>query len=99
LAVSQILGSLWYNRELLRTIFGEEGKMIESPFLQELEVKWSRRTMQNVILNVLRDRFGAVPEDVAAGIRATGEDQNTRLVQFASRCESLVQFREALGGS
>jgi hypothetical protein len=72
--------------------------MIDTPFLREFEAKCFLKGQQNLLLDVLRERFGAVPEDVTMAIRGVEEDdQFVRLVRIAARCESLDQFRDVLG--
>ena len=58
LAVTQVLAGLRYDGTLLRAVFGGKEQMIESPILQELVSERERQAQQNLILGILRSRFG-----------------------------------------
>jgi hypothetical protein len=92
LAVTQVLASLRYPRELVATLAG--GKvMIESPLIKEL-VAETRRTS---ILEVLGARFGDVPEEIAAKLGTLRKEKKlAELNQYAATCPSLKAFRDRL---
>jgi hypothetical protein len=71
--------------------------MIESPVLRELLQERERETLQQAALDVLQRRFGAVPEDLAAWVRAVQDSDRLReLLGLAVDCPDLDAFRAAL---
>ena len=67
--------------------------MIESPVLQNFLAKH----LQEAVLEVLKDRFGKVPQDVRRLLaEQKNEKQLKRLNVQASRSESLEAFKELL---
>jgi len=97
LAVTQVLAGLRYNDPQLFNILGGNQAMIESPVLTRLLQENSDAVRQQTILDFLTDRFGDVPEDLAAAIRTIrGEGQLRGLVQFSAHCSDLEAFRVRL---
>jgi hypothetical protein len=97
LAVAQVMASLRYNDPALLAILGGKQAMIESPVLIELLQERERDTRQADILAILEERFGPVPEDLAAQIRTIQDLQRLqRLHRLAVICPSLDAFRAAL---
>lgn len=98
LGVTQILGSLRFNENLLAKLFKVEGKMIESPLL----TKWFKQrdvaTRQAVVLESLEARFGSpVPPDVSAAVRVIDNEARLKaLLPKVYSCETLDAFRQAL---
>ena len=68
--------------------------MIESPLLQKMFAE----KLQEVILDVLKDRFGTVPRDVTKLLRALIEEKKLRkLTVLAAKCPDLETFRGRTG--
>lgn len=93
LAVSQVLTGLRFPEPELVNLLGGEQAMIESPVLQ----KMLAGTLHKAILAILKDRFGAVPRDVAKLLQEVlAEKKLTALIVLAAKCADLQAFREAL---
>lgn len=60
LAVSLVLGGLRFPPALLMEFFAGEQTMFESPVLQQFVAK----RLHEVILDLLKDRFGTIPQGV-----------------------------------
>jgi hypothetical protein len=93
LAVSQVITGLRFpDPELLELLGGHEA-MIESPVLQKMMAERGH----NLILAVLKARFGAVPRDIAKRLRSILDEKKlTDLNILAAQCPDLQAFREAL---
>ena len=77
---------------LLRLLGGQQ-TMLESPLLQ----KFFAEKLHEVILDVLKDRFGTVPRDVTKLLRAVIAERKLRkLTVLAAKCPDVEAFREAL---
>jgi hypothetical protein len=71
--------------------------MIESPVLDGFAKYVEQLTFQKAILFVLKDRFGAVPADLDARVRAIQEEELLlRLITAAGTCADLDVFRVQL---
>ena len=71
--------------------------MIESPLLQELMDQARRETRHADILRVLEARFGLVPPDVSAHLRAITDEQKLEdLTTRAALCPDVESFRAQL---
>jgi hypothetical protein len=81
LAVTQVMTRLRYNDPGLLTILGGRQVMIESPLLQEYAKEIAKESVQDVLLHVLRTKFGTVPPEHEARIRA---------IQVKERLRDLV---------
>ena len=93
LAVTQVLAGLRYNDARLLALLGGKEAMIESPVLQELLAE----RMHQVLLRILEVRFGLVPPDVEAALRAVMDDDRLQeLVAVAASCPDLETFRQQL---
>ncbi len=69
---------------------------IESPLIQELLEEVRRDTAHTNIIAVLRSRFGAVPEELAAQIRMIGDLPILHLLlEEAATCADLDVFRNS----
>jgi len=67
--------------------------MIESPLPREFVA----RSRQKDLLNNLRARFGEVPAELTAALKAIVEESRLdELVEFAHRCPDLDSFRARL---
>jgi hypothetical protein len=93
LAVSQVFTGLRFpDPELLQWLGGEK-PMIESPVLQKLMAK----RVHGIILALLKDRFGRVPQNLVKLLGEVVDDRKlTDLSVFAAKCEDLDAFREAI---
>jgi predicted transposase YdaD len=97
LAVTQVMASMLYNDQQLMTILGGSQIMIESPLLNEMLAKATVQDRQEVILEILADRFSAVPEEIAAAVRTIHDFAKLKgLVRAAYSCRTLKAFREHL---
>jgi hypothetical protein len=97
LAVAQVLAGLRYNSPLLLAILGGRETMIESPVLTDLVNYATRAGIQKTILSLLQQKFGSVPADIEARVRAVQEEE--RLLGLAGQVEScpdLDSFRARL---
>jgi hypothetical protein len=93
LAVTQVLTRLRYNDPQLLMILGGSEIMIESPLIQEIVA----RTRQKDISQVLEERFGTVPPDIALQLRTILDEQKLNdLNRIAARCPNLEVFRAHL---
>ena len=96
-AVSEVFGTLGYNRQLLRAIFARGRDMIESPVLDEWFAIKEQRVMQKNILEVLDARFGTVPTDIQQRVRGVSDaDELRRINRTAATCADFDAFRQAL---
>ena len=67
--------------------------MIESPLLQKVIAE----RMQQVVIDVLKDRFDTVPRDVTRLLRAELKEKKLRKLNIlAARCPDMDAFREGL---
>lgn len=97
LGVTQILAGLRWDKQLLKAIFAKEGKMIESPVLEEWFREREIGALQRVVLKKLDARFGPVPADVSASVRIVADQLRLEsLLDAAYVCASLDDFRHAL---
>ena len=97
LAVTQLLGSLRFTRELLTSIFGGGRPMIESPLLDELLNEKAALVLQTAILNVLEGRFGTVPPSIVSEARGIQEEARLlQLTRWAGQCADLATFQARL---
>jgi hypothetical protein len=98
LGVAQILAGLRWDKQRLQAIFAKEGKMIESPILQEWFHERDVATRQTVILESLEARFGGpVPPDVSAAIRVIADEERLKQLNRALlACATLDAFRQVL---
>lgn len=93
LAVSQILAKLRYNDAGLLNILGGRQAMIESPLIQEL----LEEKVQACIETILKDRFGAVPVELANALKTVHDEAALdSLLKWAVRCPDLEAFRGRL---
>lgn len=115
LAVTQVLARLRYNDPALFRILGGRKPMIESPLLDELKEEWTaelksewvaqirpallREGEANAVIRMLESRFGQVPDDIRAALRAIpSEERLSDLIPVAIRCGTLAEFRSELIG-
>jgi hypothetical protein len=97
LGVTQVLASLRWDIALLKKLFAKEGKMIESPLLQEWFQEKELAAYQRAILEGLEARFGPIPPDVSAAVRVVTDESRISALRRASyTCTSLEDFRQAL---
>jgi hypothetical protein len=93
LAVSQVMTGLRFPDPELWTLFGGQRTMFESPLLQKMMAE----RIHDLILDVLKARFGTVPRDVARHLRDVIDEKRLRhLNLLANQCSDLAAFREAL---
>jgi hypothetical protein len=93
IAVTQVMTSLRYNNPALLAIIGGKQMIIESPLIQEIV----REDRQTTILDILQAKFGSVPADVTARVRAIQDGQQLRSLNVtAATCSDLDAFRAQL---
>jgi hypothetical protein len=93
LAVSQVLTELRFPHPELVGILGGQRPMIESPLLQRMMAERAH----DLIMDLLKDRFGTVPRDVTRQLRAILDEKKLRQFnRLAAKCPDLDAFREAL---
>jgi hypothetical protein len=93
LAVSQVLVQLRYNDPKLLAILGGKQAMIESPLIKEIVAE----NRQEDIVEILRTRFGNVPEEMVERLRKISADRKLRaLLKHAVGCPNLESFRKRL---
>jgi hypothetical protein len=67
--------------------------MIESPILQKMRAE----TIHELILDLLKERFGTVPRDVTNYLREIIDEKKLRKLNLlAAMCPDLEAFRDAL---
>lgn len=97
LAVTQVLAGLRYDVRLLKVLFGRDGKMIESPVLDEWFAEREIRIRRTIILEILEGRFGPVPADLSAAVRTIDQEPGLKeATRLAYTCPSFDAFRAAL---
>jgi hypothetical protein len=93
LVISEVMAGLRFPGLDLMTLFGGKKMMIESPLIQKVIAE----TIQDSVLDVLKDRFETVPRDVTKLVRAEMNDKKLKkLVVLAGKCRDLDKFRDAL---
>lgn len=106
LVVTQIMTNLAFpnNKALLDLLIGDRSMIrIESPLIAEWEALFEQRGevkgTQDAIITFLETRFGPVPDDLTAAVRAVKEKEGlTDLNRFAVNCPDLEAFRLHLAG-
>lgn len=91
--VSQVMTGLRFPDSALFDLFKGAQAMIESPLVQ----KWKAEAAHELVIDVLKERFGIVPRDLVQRIRKiTNEKQLRRLNRHAVTCLDVDSFRTAL---
>lgn len=71
--------------------------MIDSPLIRALLTENTRQTRREDIIILLEDRFGTVPDVLAARIRFVRKKEELReLVKLTARCPNLTAFEASL---
>jgi hypothetical protein len=97
LAVTQVLARLRYNDPGIFAILGGREIMIESPLIQEIVDEAVAEANQNLILDVLKERFGETSSVVEEKLRGvTDRRQLSELAKKAGTCQDVEDFRRAL---
>jgi hypothetical protein len=97
IAVTQVMAHLRYNDPALLAIIGGRPMILESPLIQELWEEKERDILHRMILQILEKRFGAVPEALAAQVRAVQAlERLNELPSHAAVCPDLEAFRARL---
>jgi hypothetical protein len=97
LAVTQVMTRLRFTDPRLLEILRGSQAMLDSPFMQELFQQRECAVRRQDILDILKDRFQVVPEDVAARVRLIDREERLKeLLLMAFRCEDLDAFRKEL---
>jgi hypothetical protein len=70
---------------------------IESPLIQEVVEEVVAQRVHKAILRVLATRFGSVPQDIEAAVRAVQDESRLdQLVDWTVLCPDLEAFRTRL---
>jgi hypothetical protein len=92
-SVAQVLAQLKFPNPELWGLLGGKTVMAEFPLIQELKAD----TAHEIIVELLKDRFGSVPRDVNKLLRAVLNEKRLRkLAIVAAKCPDMAAFREAL---
>lgn len=93
LVIAQVMAELHYPQLDLLGIFGGQKMIVESPLIQ----KAIAGRIQALILAVLKDRFKAIPRDVAKLLRdELDEKKLVSLNILAGKCPDIESFRDAI---
>jgi len=93
LAVTQVFSRLRFPSPKLLEILGGSKIMAESPLIRELVAE----ELQNVLLEVLEERFQTVSSDLAEQVRAVTRAKKLKtLIRKASVSRDLEAFRDFL---
>ena len=93
LAIAEVMTGLRFPNPEFLAFFAGKKTMIESPVVQ----RWKAESLQDAILELLKDRFGAVPRDVAKPLgKILNEKRLKKLNVLAAKCPDLDAFRAAL---
>jgi hypothetical protein len=94
----QLLGSLRFDKQLLKKLFARKDTMIESPILQEWLTEHEVKVRQTVVLEALEAHFGTpVPADVSAAVRVVQDETRLKeLHRAAITSATLDDFRTLL---
>jgi hypothetical protein len=93
LVVAQVMTQLRFADPVLLSLFEGAQIMLESPLIQE----WRADALHEVIIALLKDRFGATPRDVTRPLRKIIDEKKLRILSLAAaKCRDLDAFREAL---
>jgi hypothetical protein len=93
LAVAQVMTELRFPDPELLKLLGGQKTMFESPLLQKIRAE----TIQEVIFDALKERFGTIPRDVSKHMREIIDEKKLRKLNLvAIKCRDLAAFREAL---
>jgi hypothetical protein len=100
LAVTQILARLRYNAEEAKALFGGDRPMIESPLLAEIVEEAKVKAKQQDIVEVLKARFGTIPEEIMVSLRDVQDlEKLNNLIRLAARSADLGDFEQHLRGT
>lgn len=106
LALTQVFTQLRFSDPNLLTILGGTKIVIESPLIQKIVDRATRearaetrqQTLKEAILRILEGRFGTIPEDVTAKVKAIHTDRKLREIHLrAALCPDLKAFCADLG--
>jgi hypothetical protein len=93
LVVAQVMAGLRFPGLDLLTIFGGQKAMIESPLIQKVRAE----AQHGDILDLLKDRFGKVPREVAEEVaRIIDTKKLRRFLILAAKCRDMEAFRVGL---
>jgi hypothetical protein len=70
--------------------------MIGPLLYQHIVEEVKREVWQQVVLEILEDRFGPEAKDLEEQVRAVGYDRLMELIRLAAKCRSLASFRKRL---
>ncbi len=93
LVVSQVMTQLRFGvPDLLNFFGGRQTMLLESPIIQEIMARGSHE----LILDLIKDRFGPVSRPVAKQLRAVIDEKKLRqLNRLAAKCPDLQTFCDA----
>jgi hypothetical protein len=95
-ALAIVFASVMKKRDVWRIAL-KEWNMIESPVTKEWENVGRREQIMELILDVLRDKFGEVPADVSSHLEAIDDLSILRKLHLpAFHASSLEDFRKLI---
>jgi hypothetical protein len=98
LAIAATMTAFRYNESALYNIFTRRLTVNDNPFLAGIERQGELRGKHEFILEMLEDKFGAVPEELQQRVRRVNEvDRLRTLRRNATLSDSLQSFVEKLG--
>jgi hypothetical protein len=97
LAVSQVFARLHFDRPDWLEILGGMKAMIESPLIQEIGAEFKRTGQVNMVIGILKSRFGEVAPMIEAGLKQVStEEALIRLGASAGACGDIRSFEADL---
>jgi hypothetical protein len=97
LAIAATMRAFRYNERSLFNIFMRRLTVSENPFLAGIERQGELRGKHEFILEMLEDKFGAVPEELQQRVRRVNEADRLRtLRRNAVQSDSLQAFVEKM---
>ena len=77
----------------MHNVFKGAQAMIESPLVQ----KWKAEAVHDIIIGLLKDRFGNVSLEVTKPLRTIIDEQKLdKLNRLAAKCSDIEAFRRGL---
>jgi hypothetical protein len=98
LAITQIMAGMRYDIKMITRVLGGQKMLTENPLLRQLFAEKTLEILHRHIIEVLEERFDAVPDNLASAIQAIQNEKKLEShFRYAIKCRSLKSFRERLG--